>query len=309
MNDSTLNFVRSTMIAAALCFSAATQAGTSVDDTAAMDSDGRVAIENLSGRVEVSGWDRSEVRVTGELGDDVEGLEIDSDGRNVTIEVRHSNSDRRKWDWRDNSRDATLEIRVPRRAALEVSTTSANIDVADHVGSQRIKSVSGSIDIVLSEVESQVKSISGQIEARGRDVSIDASLESVSGDVEVIGFRGDIELETVSGDIELRDARVKESDVESVSGDVDLRMRLAANGELDIETISGDVSIEFEGPVDATVRAESHSGDIDDFFGIQATRARKYGPPNRRLRATSGAGSADVSISTLSGDIRNRTRD
>lgn len=300
---------RTTLIVATLLVGAASQADSSIDDTAVMAGDGRVTIDNLSGSVDVSGWDRAEVRVTGELGDDVEGVDIQSDGKNVTIEVRHKKQDGKKWDWRDNSRNATLSIRVPRRSRLEVATTSASIDVADHVGPQRVKSVSGSIDIVLGEVESEVGSISGQVEARGRDVSIDASLESVSGDVEVIGFRGDIELETVSGDIELRDARVREGDVESVSGDVDLRMRLAANGELDIETISGDVSIEFDGPVDATVRAESHSGGIDDFFGIQAERARKYGPPNRRLRATSGDGGADVSISTLSGDIRNRTRD
>ncbi|MEM6638616.1 MAG: DUF4097 family beta strand repeat-containing protein [Pseudomonadota bacterium] len=309
MNTMKLLPTRASLMLAIMMVCGAALASTPVDEQAVMANDGRVSVENISGNVTVRGWDRAEVRVTGELGDDVEALDIRSDGRNVRIEVRHAEQNRKSWDWRSDRRDATLEVRVPRRAELEVGTTSATIDVREHMGRQRISSVSGDIDLVLGEVESRVKSISGQVEARGRDVAIDASVESVSGDVEVIGFRGDIELETVSGDIELRDASVRDGDAESVSGDVDLRMKLASNGEFEIETISGDVSIEFEPPVDATVRAESHSGRIDDFFGIQAERTRKYGPPNRRLRASAGAGSADVTISTLSGEIRNRTRD
>ena len=75
-----------------------------------------------------------------------------------------------------------------------------------------------------------------------------------------------------------------------------------------METVSGDVSMEFDGVVNATVRVETHSGDIDDFFDVEAERTRRYGP-GRRLRASAGDGSAVVSISTLSGDVRNRTRD
>ena len=309
MTPNSFPLSRTPFVALAFLVSAACHADTLVDETAAMSAEGRVSVSNVAGSVTVTGWERSEVRVSGELGENVEALDIESDGRNVTIEVRHDGDKRKGWDWGNRDHDATLTVRVPVRSTLEIDTVSATIEVSDHAGRQRISSVSGNIEMVLGEVESRVKSISGQIEARGRDVSIEAGLESVSGDVEVIGFRGDIELETVSGDIELSDARVRDSDVESVSGDIDLRLRLASNGELDIETVSGDVSIELDRPIDATVRAESYSGSIDDFFGIAPERTRKYGPPNRRLRAVSGSGSADVSVSTLSGDIRNRTRD
>jgi hypothetical protein len=56
------------------------------------------------------------------------------------------------------------------------------------------------------------------------------------------------------------------------------------------------------------MKVDSHSGDIDDFFGAEAQRTSKHGP-GRRLRATAGSGNAAVNISTLSGDVRNRTRD
>lgn len=293
------------LLCCAMC--APTWADKSIDESASIAPEGRVRIFNVSGSVDVVGWERSEVRVTGELGEGVERLDIESDGRNVSIEVTHPDNGK-GWDWRKSDRDANLKIRVPTRSQLEVATTSADIDINDHTGAQRIKSVSGSIELSLSQVEAIIKSISGNIEARGSDVNVEATLESVSGDVELIGFRGDLEMETVSGDVELRDARLRDGDFESVSGDVDLRFSLGSNGELDIETISGDVSLEFEGVIDATIRVDTHSGSIDEFFGVEAERTRRHGP-GRRLRATEGEGNADISVSTLSGDVRNRTRD
>lgn len=281
-----------------------------IDERVSMSPDGRVSVSNIAGSVTVTGWDRNEVEVTGELSEGVERVDVDTDGGNIVIEVvlkEHNKRDQR-WNWNSNDKDAQLTVRVPRLVHLEVDTTSADIDISDHTGAQQIKSVSGEIELTLGEVEANVKSISGNIEARGRDVSIEALLESVSGDIELLGFRGDLESETVSGDIEIRDSRLRDGDFESVSGDIDLRLRLASNGRLEMETVSGDVSIEFDGVVDATVRVDTHSGDIDEFFGVEAERTRRFGP-GRRLRASTGEGSADIRISTLSGDVRNRTRD
>jgi len=297
-----------TSLATFVCCSA--WAERAVDERISMRSDGRVSISNIAGSVTVSGWDRSEVEVSGELSEGVDRVDVDSDGRNIVIEVVHKDHPKRekRWNWSSEDKDADLTIRVPRLAQLEVDTTSADIDIRDHTGAQQVKSVSGEIELTLSEVEASVKSISGSIEARGRDVSIEAQLESVSGDIELLGFRGDLESETVSGDIEIRDSRLRDGEFESVSGDIDLRLRLASSGRLDMETVSGDVSIEFDGVIDATVRVDSHSGDIDDFFGVEAERTSRFGP-GRRLRASTGEGGADVSISTLSGNVRNRTRD
>lgn len=307
MNTKTFLFLKTSLALLSVGLCVAASAEKTIDETAAISPEGRVQISNVQGSVTVSGWDRSEVRITGELGDDVERLDIESDGRNVEITVAHPDKGKR-WDWSRGDRDATLNVRVPVRSQLEVSTTSANIDIDKHSGPQRVKSVSGSIELTLSEVEADIKSISGNIEARGSDISIDATLESVSGDVELIGFRGDVEMESVSGDLELRDARVRDADIETVSGDVDLRFTIGSNGEMDIETISGDVSLEFEGVIDATIVVDTHSGGIDEFFGIEPERTRRYGP-GRRLRASSGEGNADITVSTLSGDVRNRTRD
>ena len=54
--------------------------GGPVNRTVPADAAGEVEISNVSGTIDVRGWDRSEVQVTGELGDDVERLDVESSG-------------------------------------------------------------------------------------------------------------------------------------------------------------------------------------------------------------------------------------
>ena len=64
-------------------------------------------ISNVSGTVDVRGWDRNEVQVTGHLGEDVERVDVETSGGRTVIKVvlpRGSSHDG----------DATLEIQVPR---------------------------------------------------------------------------------------------------------------------------------------------------------------------------------------------------
>ena len=62
--------------AALLAASPAIRAGTPINERAAADPAGSVEVSNVAGTVRVTGWDRNEVEVTGELGDGAEKLEF-----------------------------------------------------------------------------------------------------------------------------------------------------------------------------------------------------------------------------------------
>ncbi|NIV17482.1 MAG: hypothetical protein GWN47_03540, partial [Woeseiaceae bacterium] len=70
--------------------------------------------------VEVEGWSRNQVEVTGELGDDVEELIFERDGDEVEIKVKTK---------RRNSHDisSNLFIKIPGASSLEIHTVSADI--------------------------------------------------------------------------------------------------------------------------------------------------------------------------------------
>ncbi|MDH5345076.1 MAG: DUF4097 domain-containing protein, partial [Gammaproteobacteria bacterium] len=123
-------------------------------------SDGIVIVSNVAGSVEVRGWSRNQVEVTGELGSRVEELIFERDGDEILIKVkvpRHSNG----------GISSDLSISIPSASSLQINTVSADIDVSDVEGEQELESVSG--DIVT--------------EAHGSDIELGA----VSGDIEVTG--------------------------------------------------------------------------------------------------------------------------
>ncbi len=59
-----------------------------ISETLAADPDGEVSISNIAGSVEVRGWSRDQVEVTGRLGDDVEELIFERDGDEILIKVK-----------------------------------------------------------------------------------------------------------------------------------------------------------------------------------------------------------------------------
>jgi len=65
-------------------------AGTPINERAAADPAGQVEISNIAGSVVVTGWDRAEVEVTGELGKGAERLEFSRAGKLTRVKVDHA---------------------------------------------------------------------------------------------------------------------------------------------------------------------------------------------------------------------------
>src|SRR5262245_60581902 len=76
------------------------------DQTVQADPKGTVEISNVAGRVNVVGWDRSEVKVTGNLGEGVERVEVKGSGNRTFVKVvlPHMST---------HDGDADLDIQVP----------------------------------------------------------------------------------------------------------------------------------------------------------------------------------------------------
>jgi hypothetical protein len=62
-------------------------AATSVDEHRAANPQGAVEIDNVAGSIDVQGWDKSEVAVTGSAGVDVERVDVTGDGISTSLRV------------------------------------------------------------------------------------------------------------------------------------------------------------------------------------------------------------------------------
>ena len=281
--------------AALLAASPAIRAGTPINERAAADPAGSVEVSNVDGTVRVTGWDRNEVEVTGELGEGVEKLEFAVADKVTRIKVILPRK-------ASNVEDTNLVIRVPAASRLSVNTVSADIEVQGLLGAQRLQSVSADISTAAAGEDVECKSVSGDVAVNGSFKKGLLTITTVSGDATALRVAGEVNANSVSGDITLGLGETSRSRARSTSGDLTLAALLAADGKLDAESISGDVRLELVGAVNAEFDISSFNGEIRNCFGPKAVSTSEYAP-GKELRFREGQGTAHVRIKTMNGDI------
>lgn len=268
-----------------------------INKTLDADKNGRVSVSNLSGSVEVIGWDRGKVEVTGDIGDDVEDFIFERNGRQTTIKVKVPD---RSWGKKDVSSE--LVIKVPEASSLDVATVSADIEVEGVTGEQSLQCVSGDISTEGFTSDIDAETVSGDVDISGSGKDAEWDLSSVSGDVTADNLSGDVEAEVVSGDVEIAGGTFERVRLETVNGDIVFNAGMRKGGKVDVDTVNGTVEVEFEGEVSARFDVETFNGRIRNCFGPKAERTDEYAP-GWELSFTEGDGDGRVSIATLNGGV------
>jgi len=272
--------------------SASTLAGQSVDESWEIDANATVSIENIAGKIEVEGWNRNEARLTGELGNSVDELEISASNSSLRISVANRNS--------RNIDSTNLKLMVPEGASVDASAVSANINVSG-LDNEKLTASSVSGDVVVKATSKRVtiESVSGDVGFRGRSERISA--ESVSGDIDLSGISGEISVTAVSGDMELQAGSIESGKLETVSGDITVTGELSDNSRLTAESMSGDVVIILPADQSGLFKAESFSGRISSDFG--SVDHAKHGPGSH-LKYVAGNSGAEIRVESFSGNIK-----
>lgn len=269
-------------------------AATPIDQTRPLDARGRVEIDNLKGRVEVRGWDRAEVKITGSLGDGVEKLVLEGDGNVLHIKAKYPSRSSR-------AEPTTFILQVPLRAELEIDTVSADIDVHGMASREMsLESVSGDITANGAPGRAKVESVSGDITLTFNSGNVDVS--TVSGDLVLSGrLNGKVSLETVAGDVRVdsKGERLSSFRAGTVSGDIQARMALAGDGVVRMESVSGDLLLFMPRELSAQVSGESFSGDLE---APGAKIEREEFGPGSSFNQSYGAGKGDIRLESFSGD-------
>ncbi len=270
-------------------------AGTEINESADAHPRGQVEVSNVSGSVEVTGWEREQVQVSGMLGRGSEGLIFEPDGERTFIKVELPRSG-------NNVAGSDLKVMVPRGSRVSVTAVSADVDVRNVLGALRIQSVSGDLDLEVFKEDVEAKTVSGDFRIRGHDEPALVTVTSVSGDGEVTGVRGELVAQSVTGTLEVEGKQMSRARLRTTNGDIDLRFGFAPGARLDMEAINGDLRLDILGAVNAEFDIETFNGSIDNSFGPDPVRTSKY-TPGRDLRFTQGEGDARIRIKTLNGGI------
>ena len=175
---------------------------------------------------------------------------------------------------------ATVTLSVPRKCPAQVGVVSATAVMSGISARASVKSVSGGITL---------DGVTGDVDAN-----------TVSGPVEAQGINGKLNFNTVSGDLTLADGWMERLDVNGVSGDVTADLDLDPLGGMQVTTVSGEVMLRLPAEADARVNLHSVSGDVRSEF---AELRRSSAPASRSVSGSLGAGSGQVSVTTMSGRV------
>jgi putative adhesin len=197
-----------------------------VDRTVSVRAGGLLRLKNFSGKVTITGSNRSDIavhavrRAPRERLDHIR-LEISETGSGVLIEANKKDDN---WRERNNNVVETdFDIQVPTDVALDIDVFSSDVVVKDVRGRQRVKTFSGGIDVNGAEAALNAETFSGDIEVKllqGASASVD--FDSFSGSLRTdvpmnyrsgsrrrvradIGSGGtDYHFKTFSGDVRIR---------------------------------------------------------------------------------------------------------
>jgi DUF4097 and DUF4098 domain-containing protein YvlB len=285
------------VLAAVLAGPAWVSAQTPVDKSRPAATDGEVTIENMSGSVKVTGWDRAEVQVKGTVGSGGE-LSFDGSEKQTTIEVEaeHGNPMGIKSD---------LEVFVPAGSSVSIEGFSATITVTGVTGSVSAETVNGSITHTGAAKAVELQSVNGAIEVTKASGRVQA--EAVNGTVTVRDASGELEASTVNGKLLVIGGSFDRAKLESVAGSVRFESALSAHATLSVETVSASVELLLPAGLGAEFTVSTFSGAVTNELGPAAEKSSQW-TPEKELRFTTGSGGARITVETLSGAVNIRKR-
>ncbi|MFT3906136.1 MAG: DUF4097 family beta strand repeat-containing protein [Steroidobacteraceae bacterium] len=279
----------------ALWASLAQAAERSVDEARAASANGVVDISNVAGSVQVRGWDKAELRVTGTIGGKVERVEVAANGDHSTVKVVLPALSV------GGNGSADLLVQVPMNSAVNVTLVSADLALTGVNGDLNLRTISGNIEGDVG-ANANVNSVSGDITVAARGMHRNYELKSISGDIKATGLGNNVSVSTVSGDAELTLGTVSRAQLESVSGNVMVATQLDSGGSLAAESVSGDLTLNFVASApSANIDVETLSGDISNCFGPKPVSPERG--PGSHLSFTSGDGKGRIHAESKSGSV------
>lgn len=204
---------------------------------------GRLEIQNTNGSVDISGWDRNTIDVSGTKYAPAEDrlrditIKIDVSGNTASVVTETPK------EFLHGSYGARYLIRVPRQTSVgRGETTNGSISVEDMQGGGHLKSTNGRISMSRDNGDYDVQTTNGSIE-----------FEECSGVERAETTNGSIRGQLKAGAI----------NAHSTNGTVDLTIRQAADGQqIRATTTNGAVLLTFAEFHDNSVTAETTHGNV-----------------------------------------------
>jgi len=246
------------------------------DETYEVSSGTRFEIRNRNGRVNIKGWDRSQIKVHAtkktHWGGKLENVEIQvSQGADFKIETIQLVKKPRV--------SVSYDIRVPVNVVVKIVRTS-----------------NGKIELQGTHGDTEVETSNGKIEVKDAVGDIDA--HTSNGGIEIEDVKGFVSAHTSNGSIEVEGTSGVE-ELETSNGSIDAEVRAIGGNGLRVRSSNGAIELELAAGLNANLNARTSNGKIklDDVEVVVKEISKNA------LRGRIGKGGKKISCRTSNGRI------
>lgn len=296
-------------------------AGDKIDKQIDVPSGGTIFIENQRGDVQITGWDKNEFKVSGELDDKAQGFELKTTGDKTEFIVKMPSN----LGWGNNGDGSNLTVFMPKSSRLEfagvnvsvvakalkngaeVDVVNGEITVDDITGNIKLSTVNGDVNAENLNGNIQFETVNGEI--NDSQSSGELRFSAVNGDIKSSSTASDVRLENVNGDIDFTLSSIKNLRINTVNGEAEVHIKeLLKGGDVRFESVSGDGEFYFPQSISAKFEIKAHAnGKIINKVTRDKVSKAKYGPSSD-LEFSANGGNSNVEMDTISGRIALRTK-
>jgi DUF4097 and DUF4098 domain-containing protein YvlB len=267
-----------------------------------LESGGQLELNNVNGSVEISGWDRDSIDVSGtKYASDQAALhdinvKVSASGNraNVTADMPGT-----RW---HGSRGVRFHVRVPRKIMLErAETTNGSVTVEDLEGGGRIRSTNGKLSLARLSGDYDVQTTNGSIQID--DCSGLEKAETTNGAIRGRIKHGAIQAQSTNGTLDMAVDKPSDSRpmrLSTTNGSLTLALAEFHGNPINAETSHGSVTLRLPNDTNANLDAETSMASITTDLSLSSVQERS----KHALRGRLGNGGPAISASTSMGAIR-----
>lgn len=267
-----------------------------------LQSGGQLELTNTNGSVEISGWDRDSVDVSGtKYASDQTALNdikvnVSASGNRASIATEMPGS---HW---HGSWGVRFHVRVPRKIRLErAETTNGSVTVEDLEGGGRIRSTNGRLSLGRLSGDYDVQTTNGSIQVD--DCIGVEKAETTNGTIRGRIKQGAIQAQSTNGTLDLTIEKPLDSRpmrLSTTNGSLTLALAEFHGNPVNAETSHGSVTIRLPGDTNANLEAETSMASITSDLSLSSVEERS----KHSLRARLGNGGPSISATSNMGSIR-----
>lgn len=269
-------------------------------ETHALAPGGRVFLESLNGSVEVLGWDKAEVEVTGSKyasrREVMEAMKIEVVAGEGSIRIRTLRPETRNCNC-----GAKFVLRVPREVKLDrVETSNGSLRLEALRGEARVRTSNGSVKVNDFRGPLEATTSNGSLEIMGYEGA--ATLKTSNGRIRGNELKGRLDMTTSNGSIDVTVAEPAAGlplKFATSNGSVNVTVEKWAGAGLVARTSNSSINVRLPEGVNAQLQASTSNGSINTEFEITTSQMSK-----NRVDGRIGAGGPLIDLATSNGGIR-----